>query len=184
MLSSSTTTTSSVSGYRTPSHKGATTTAAAATNEPNLELTMLEYYLFLFVRFPLSNPTWLTQMQDQSSSRSTRGTSSSSSSNAMYGQRIYSHLFTNYMNSYLSLGQEYNEDSLDVGMNCFDCSTTTTTTTTCQQYHAFVVALVFFGASSPFIWFNLTTKTSTQPVPTTDTNTCNNSTKFLNYVFY
>lgn len=68
-------------------------------------------------------------MQDQQRRYGGRGTSSSSSSNAMYGQRIYSHLFTNYMNSYLSLGQEYNEDSLDVGMNCFDCATTTTTTT-------------------------------------------------------
>lgn len=144
MLSSSTPATSST-GYRTPSQKGGGT---AATNEPNLKLTMLEYYLFLFVRFPLSNPTWLTQMQDQQRRFGGRSTTTSNN-NAMYGQRIYSHLFTNYMNSYLSLGQEYNEDSLDVGMNCFDGATTTTMVTSSYTSELFLRLIIELWIEGP-----------------------------------
>ncbi len=112
--------TTSGTGYRTPDNRtGCSTTTP---NEPNLELTMLEYYLFLFIRFPLSNPTWSTQIQDQQ--RRYGRSSINSRTNVLYGQRVYSHLFTNYMNSYLSLGQEYNEGSLKVGLNCFDGATT------------------------------------------------------------
>ena len=120
-------------GYKTPSgNKGSSGfhSTTANNNEPNLELTMLEYYLFLFIRFPLSNPTWLNQIQDQQRrygrSSSSNNNNNNNNNNVLYGQQVYSHLFTNYMNSYLSLGQEYNEGSLDVGMNCYDSAIITT----------------------------------------------------------
>jgi hypothetical protein len=75
-----------------------TTTAAVANSEPNIELTMLEYYLLIFLRFPLANQEWEIQLQDHLRRMGYGG------SNIAYGQRVYSHLMTSYMNYYLPHG--------------------------------------------------------------------------------
>jgi hypothetical protein len=61
---------------------------------------MLEYYLFLFVRFPLSNTTWSDDDRRSSSLLS----SSSSSSSPCYGRRVYRHLLAGYVEYYLPRG--------------------------------------------------------------------------------
>jgi hypothetical protein len=79
---------------------------------PSVDLTMLEYYLTIFIRFPLCNPTW----------------SERSSQTLAYGQRIYRHLLAGYFDYYLSHGQIYNRQSslLGIGIECFDRRDTST----------------------------------------------------------
>ena len=76
-------------------------TAHNKNNEPNIDLTMLEYYLFIFLRFPLANLEWELQHQDQLR-RMRYGTATTP-----YGQRVYSHLMSSYMKYYLPHGGEY-----------------------------------------------------------------------------
>jgi len=75
-----------------------TTTTTTTNNEPNMELTMLEYYLLIFLRFPLANSEWEIQLQDHLRRVRYGG------STIAYGQRVYSHLMTSYMNYYLPHG--------------------------------------------------------------------------------
>ncbi|KAL3821635.1 hypothetical protein ACHAXA_006055 [Cyclostephanos tholiformis] len=75
---------------RTPSHGLVPTSDRGAA----VELTMLEYYLFLFVRFPLSNTTWSDDDRP----------SSSSSQSPCYGRRVYRHLLAGYIDYYLPHG--------------------------------------------------------------------------------
>ncbi|KAL7497194.1 hypothetical protein ACHAWT_005241 [Skeletonema menzelii] len=74
------------------------TAATITNNEPNIELTMLEYYLFFFLRFPMANQEWEIQLQDQLR-RMRYGTSTTA-----YGQRVYFHLMSSYMQYYLPHG--------------------------------------------------------------------------------
>lgn len=80
------------------SSRSTATTNIIANNEPNIELTMLEYYLLIFVRFPLANQEWAIQLEDQLR-RMRYGTSTTA-----YGQRVYSHLMSSYMKYYLPHG--------------------------------------------------------------------------------
>jgi hypothetical protein len=79
-----------MSDPRTPSYGLVSTNYRVAA----VELTMLEYYLFLFVRFPLSNTTWSDGDRP----------SSSSSSSPCYGRRVYRHLLAGYIEYYLPRG--------------------------------------------------------------------------------
>mmetsp|Transcript_8984 Transcript_8984/g.13529 ORF Transcript_8984/g.13529 Transcript_8984/m.13529 type:complete len:1008 (+) Transcript_8984:56-3079(+) len=81
-----------------------TTTTNANNNEPNLELTMLEYYLLIFLRFPLANQEWEVQLQDQLR-RMRYGAATTA-----YGQRVYSHLMSSYMKYYLPHGVYHRPD--------------------------------------------------------------------------
>eukprot|EP00574_Skeletonema_japonicum_P001532 CAMPEP_0201740394 /NCGR_PEP_ID=MMETSP0593-20130828/46279_1 /ASSEMBLY_ACC=CAM_ASM_000672 /TAXON_ID=267983 /ORGANISM="Skeletonema japonicum, Strain CCMP2506" /LENGTH=979 /DNA_ID=CAMNT_0048234705 /DNA_START=76 /DNA_END=3015 /DNA_ORIENTATION=+ len=81
-----------------------THTTIMANNEPNIELTMLEYYLLIFLRFPLANQEWEIQLQDQLR-RMRYGTSTTA-----YGQRVYSHLMLSYMKYYLPHGVYHRPD--------------------------------------------------------------------------
>jgi len=74
--------------------------------EPSVDLTMLEYYITIFIRFPLCNSTW----------------SERSSQTPGYGQRIYRHLLAGYFDYYLSHGQKYNRQGslVGIGIECFD----------------------------------------------------------------
>lgn len=76
----------------------------SSLNEPNIELTMLEYYFLIFLRFPLANSEWESQLQDQL--RRMRYGSAATA----YGQRVYFHLMSSYMNFYLPHGV-YRPDS-------------------------------------------------------------------------
>mmetsp|Transcript_30955 Transcript_30955/g.65407 ORF Transcript_30955/g.65407 Transcript_30955/m.65407 type:complete len:872 (-) Transcript_30955:742-3357(-) len=111
------TTPTSRSGYNTPM-RGA---APGLNNEPNVELTMMEYYLFLFVRFPLANATWSYQLQEQQrQQRQQRGMNGGNRAVVKpYGQRVYGYLFHNYLNCYLAHGQ-CDESNLGVGSDCFN----------------------------------------------------------------
>ena len=88
--------------------------------EPNVELTMLEYYLFLFVRFPLANSNWDVQLSDYNRRRRMHG---GMRVLLPYGQRVYAYLLSSYLNYYLSQGQVYEENKLSVGVDCFDGTT-------------------------------------------------------------
>mmetsp|Transcript_34840 Transcript_34840/g.62708 ORF Transcript_34840/g.62708 Transcript_34840/m.62708 type:complete len:532 (-) Transcript_34840:920-2515(-) len=101
-------------GYHTPNNRG----NASNINEPNLELTMLEYYLFLFVRFPLANTFWEMQLRQRRVGNRTA---------SPYGQRVYSHLFSSYLNYYLAQGRVYEVTRLGVGVDCFDGTSTAST---------------------------------------------------------
>ena len=68
-------------------------------NEPNIDLSMLEYYLLVFLRFPFTNKEWEAQYQDQ-----LRRMRYGSGSSTAYGQRVYFHLMSSYMNYYLPHG--------------------------------------------------------------------------------
>ncbi|KAL9188752.1 hypothetical protein ACHAXT_007130 [Thalassiosira profunda] len=95
------------------------TTAAKSTGKvdgPSLELTLLEYYLFLFVRFPLANVAWPLQLEDQKRRQRQYGGRPTSP----YGQRVYSNLFSSYLNYYLGQGRAYATGRLGVGADCFD----------------------------------------------------------------
>ncbi|KAK1741797.1 putative sphingomyelin phosphodiesterase [Skeletonema marinoi] len=81
-----------------------TTTTTNVNNEPNLELTMLEYYLLIFLRFPLANQEWEVQLQDQLR-RMRYGAATTA-----YGQRVYSHLMSSYMKYYLPHGVYHRPD--------------------------------------------------------------------------
>eukprot|EP00584_Thalassiosira_punctigera_P011090 CAMPEP_0172528684 /NCGR_PEP_ID=MMETSP1067-20121228/2996_1 /TAXON_ID=265564 ORGANISM="Thalassiosira punctigera, Strain Tpunct2005C2" /NCGR_SAMPLE_ID=MMETSP1067 /ASSEMBLY_ACC=CAM_ASM_000444 /LENGTH=1018 /DNA_ID=CAMNT_0013312641 /DNA_START=151 /DNA_END=3204 /DNA_ORIENTATION=- len=101
-----------VGSYQTPNGGG----HAPNVDEPNLELTMLEYYLFLFVRFPLANASWEMQHHDQRERQRRVGGRLA----APYGQRVYSHLFSTYLDHLLPRGRGYDERTLGVGVDCFD----------------------------------------------------------------
>ena len=61
--------------------------------EPCLNLTMLEYYLFLFVRYPLANSNWV----DQSAEHARRRRMYDRRALGPYGQRVYSYLLSSYL---------------------------------------------------------------------------------------
>mmetsp|Transcript_35076 Transcript_35076/g.71644 ORF Transcript_35076/g.71644 Transcript_35076/m.71644 type:complete len:1018 (+) Transcript_35076:106-3159(+) len=86
-----------------------TSTTNANNNEPNLELTMLEYYLLIFLRFPLANQEWEVQLQDQLR-RMRYGAATTA-----YGQRVYSHLMSSYLKCYLPHGVYHRPDGGGVG---------------------------------------------------------------------
>ena len=85
-----------INTHRTAFHT--TTTANNSNTEPNMELTMLEYYLLIFLRFPLANQEWEIQLQDQLRRMRYGG------STTAYGQRVYFHLMSSYMKYYLPHG--------------------------------------------------------------------------------
>jgi len=84
--------------------------------EPSIELTMLEYYLFLFIRYPLANVNWDVQLSEYQRRRRVYGGRIAQP----YGQRIYSYLLSSYMNYYIPQNQVYDMKELEVGCNCFD----------------------------------------------------------------
>jgi len=100
-------------GHQTPQRNN----APGSIMEPNLELTMMEYYLFLFVRFPLANTFWDMQLQEQQ--RRQRRVAGQRIP-PPFGQRLYSNLLMSYMNYYLPQGRVYDRDRLGVGVDCFD----------------------------------------------------------------
>ena len=81
---------------RTPSSHGTTARNNVDAPVPRLELTMLEYYLLLFVRFPLSNTTWT----------SAAGGGGATTPSPFYGRKVYRHLFSGYLNWYLPHGRD------------------------------------------------------------------------------
>lgn len=117
-------------GYRTPNNGGGGGIGGAHHHPdegPSLALTMLEYYLFLFVRFPLANTVWAEQSEDlrrrQTGYQRQQNQHVGMRRSSMpppYGQRVYSHLYSGYLNYYLGQGREYDTGRLGVGQNCFD----------------------------------------------------------------
>jgi len=93
---------------RTPSHGTAARNNADAPG-PRLELTMLEYYLLLFVRFPLSNTTWTSVAGGGGPTAKTTnavGVALATTPSPFYGRRVYRHLFAGYLNWYLPHGRD------------------------------------------------------------------------------
>ena len=84
--------------------------------EPCLTLNMLEEYLILFLRFPMANGGlyWKEQRREMYRTRASR------SANVPYGQRVYTYLFSTYIQYFLKHGITYQDETLDVGVDCFD----------------------------------------------------------------
>jgi len=87
-------------------------------NDPHIELTMLEYYLLLFVRFPLAHPALFGDTVSSSTinaGRSGNGVGRkesnslpySSTLTTPYGHQVYSHIFSTYLSYYLPHGLDY-----------------------------------------------------------------------------
>jgi len=119
---------------------------ASHCNEPSLELTMLEYYLFLFVRFPLANTSWESQWNDHLA----RQRRSSNRLAPPFGQRVHSYLFSSYLNYFLPQGRGYDERMLGVGVDCFDrCRTIETVASLDRTSELFLRLLIEFWIEGP-----------------------------------
>ena len=99
--------------------------------EPCLNLTMLEYYLFLFVRYPLANSNWV----DQSAEHARRRRMYDRRALGPYGQRVYSYLLSSYLNYYVGQNGVYDESTLCVGVDCFDGASIVAATTSEDVNH-------------------------------------------------
>lgn len=70
---------------------------------PNLQLNMLEYYIFLFVRYPSAAPVIPRQPQSQANfgSYQISGRGQRRSQETPYGERVYCTLFSRYLRHFL-----------------------------------------------------------------------------------
>ncbi|KAL7473019.1 hypothetical protein ACHAXS_013392 [Conticribra weissflogii] len=105
-------------------------------NDPHFELTMLEYYLLIFVRFPLAHPALFGDTGSSSANSDGRsgngvvqrgGTSLQYSSKLRtnippYGYQVYSRLFSSYLSYYLPHGLDYANGGLTDGDDAFQLS--------------------------------------------------------------
>jgi hypothetical protein len=102
------------------------TTKEAFPESPNVLLSMLEYYLFLFLRFPLSSPERVITGSTTSSIpgvhlhrvQSNTGPSSSARiSRESFGEAIYYHIFRRCMRHFLPYETEDNRRSIALSGN-------------------------------------------------------------------
>lgn len=89
-------------------------------HEPCLTLSMLEEFLILFLRFPMANGGlyWKEQRREMYRTRTSRA------ANTPYGQRVYSYLFSTYVQYFVKHGITYQNETIDVGVDCFDRAVT------------------------------------------------------------
>lgn len=78
---------------------------------PNLFLSMLEYYMFLFIRYPMAAPVIPRQSQSQAHFGSYRITGTvQRRQETPYGERIYCALFSRYLRHFLPHGKLTSHD--------------------------------------------------------------------------
>ena len=109
-------------GYHTPGHgrNAPLSSNDGSGAEPHLELTMLEYYFFLFVRFPLASGSW-----EDPSPEHRRHRHGLPRPAPPYGQRVHAHLYSSYLQCYLAHGRRYEAAALRVGVGCCGGAATT-----------------------------------------------------------
>eukprot|EP01082_Thalassiosira_pseudonana_P004512 g4237.t1 g4237 contig15:618377-621451(-) len=99
---------------------------ANKTIEPLVELSMMEYYMLVFLRFPMANSSWQIQQHQQQTAGQRY---SMQRSGPTYGQRMYSYLFSTYLSYYLPHGV-VTTDYVPVGDGSSSGGSGTTTTST------------------------------------------------------
>jgi hypothetical protein len=98
-----------------------TPTKQEKENTPNLILSMLEYYMFLFLRFPLACPSIPrpSQSQAQIGAFQVTGTVYRGRSEPAYGEKIYFNLFCRYLKHFLPHTNESEPEFKNMGSEFF-----------------------------------------------------------------
>lgn len=88
---------------------------------PNLILSMIEYYMFLFLRYPLYAPSVQMPLQSQAQNGAYQATSTMyrGRSEPPYGERIYFNLFCRYVRHFLPHSNEFEENFKQIGSEFF-----------------------------------------------------------------
>lgn len=103
--------------FTSPPRTNMSTPASGNTaHDPCLTLSMLEEFLILFLRFPMANGGlyWKEQRREMYRTRASRA------ANIPYGQRVYTYLFSTYVQHFLKHGITYQDETIDAGVDCFD----------------------------------------------------------------